>query len=268
MGQAAAFQAAGHAAAAQDPEGPWRTQVLDALNAAGAKDYPKAEQAFLRAVQESAHFGSDDPRLGTTLNSLGLVYRAEKKYSEAEGAYRRALSIMEDAYGSSIDTANLNFNIANVMFDQGHQAEALPNLQRTAAIYERLLGDDSMKTADVRCMEGDAYRLTKRYPESETALRKCADAREVNGGLITNGPLADALHSLALTLIQEGKFSAAEPRLKIAEQIRERTLGITSPILAQTMEDHISVLRELGRYKDAERLTTMAAAIRRQSRSK
>jgi len=241
---------------------------MQALHAAAVKDYPKAEQAFLKAVQEAGRFGPDDPRLGTTLNSLGLVYRAEKKYGEAESVYRRALAIMETAYGDSIDVGNVNFNIAGVMFDQGHQIEALPNLRRTLGIYERLLGGESLKTADVLCMEGDAYRLMKRFPESETALRRCSDAREKNGGLIENAALADALHSLASTLIDEGKFSAAEPRLKIAEKIREKTLGITSPLLAQTMEDRAAVLKELGRDKEAANLIAISAAIRRQNKSK
>jgi tetratricopeptide (TPR) repeat protein len=256
------------AAQTQDPEGPWRALVLQALHAAGVKDYPKAEQAFLKAVQEAGRFGPDDPRLGTTLNSLGLVYRAEKKYADAEGVYRRALVIMEAAYGDSIDVGNVDFNIAGVMFDQGHQVEALPNLRRTLSIYERFLGAESVKTGAVLCMEGDTYRLMKRFPESETALRRCADIREANGGLIENGPLADALHSLALTLIDEGKFSAAEPRLRIAEKIRERTLGITSPLLAETMEDHASVLKELGRAKEAGNLLAISTAIRRQNKTR
>jgi hypothetical protein len=71
-----------------------------------------------------------------------------------------------------------------------------------------------------------------------------------------------------LTLIAEGKFSAAEPRLKIAERIREKTLGITNPLLAQTMEDHATVLKELGRDKEAQQLVAMSAAIRRQSKGK
>ncbi len=263
-----ALLAAAPAAQAQDAETAWRSLVMEALRAAGAKDYPKAEQAFSKALQEAAKFGSDDTRVGTTYNDLGLVYRAEKKYSEAEGAYRRALDIMEDAYGDSIDVGNVNFNIAGVMFDQGHKAEALPNLRRTMGIYDRLLGPTSAKTADVLCMAGESYRLSKRFPESEAALRRCADIRETNGGMLENPDLADALHSLALTLIAEGKFSAAEPRLKIVERIREKTLGITSVLLAQTMEDHASVLKELGREKEAQQLVAMSAAIRRQNKGK
>jgi tetratricopeptide (TPR) repeat protein len=263
---AIAFLTAAPAAGAQD-ERPWKDSVLVALNAAAVHDYSKAEQGLVKAVREAESFGPNDVRVGSTLNSLGLVYRAEKKFSEAEAAYRRALLIMEATYGESIDVGNVNFNIAGVMFDQGHQADALPNVRKTLAIYEKLLGDSSLKTAAALCMEGDAYRIMKRYPEAETSLRRCADIREMDAGLESN-ELADALYSLALTLIGEGKFSAAEPRLAIAERIREKTLGITNPLLAQTMEDHAAVLKELGRDKQAEKLTTIAAAIRRSQKSK
>jgi tetratricopeptide (TPR) repeat protein len=267
LGAALAVLTTGPAATAQPDDGPWRTDIIKALRAAGEKDFPVSEQAFLQALKEAERFGPEDTRVGTTLNSLGLVYRAEKKYSEAEAAYRRALVIMAAAYGDSVDVGNVNFNIASVMFDQGHQVEALPNLRTTLGIYERLLGSASLKTAAVLCMEGDAFRMTQRYPESEDVLRRCADIREQDSGL-EDATVADALHSLSLTLIAEGKFSAAEPRLKLAEKIREKSLGITSPLLAQTMEDHASVLKELGRDKEAERLTTIAAAIRRSQKGK
>jgi tetratricopeptide (TPR) repeat protein len=263
---ALALLASCQSASAQD-ERVWKHFVMDALQAAGQHDYPKSEQAFVKAVHESENFGPNDIRTGSTLNSLGLVYRAEKKYSDAEGVYRRALVIMEAAYGESIDVGNIDFNISGVLFDQGHQADALPYLQKTLAIYEKLLGDASLKTAATLCMEGDAYRSMKRYAEAETALKKCADIREMDSGLESND-LGDALYSLAQTLALEGKLSAAEARFRLVEKIREKTLGITNPLLAQTMEDHASVLKALGRDKEAGELTTMAAAIRRSEKGK
>jgi len=254
------------AAKAQDQQ-LWEHLVGEALHAAATQDYPKSEQAAVKALHEAENFGPANIRVGSTLNTLGLVYRAEKKYSESEAAYRRALVIMEAVYGESIDVGNVNFNIASVMFDHGRQADALPNLSRALAIYEKLFGDGSLKTAAALCMEGDAYRLMKRYPEAETVLRRCADIREMDAGLESND-LADAVYSLALTLVAEGNFTAAEARLKLVETIREKTLGITNPLLAQTMEDHAAALRELGRDKEAGRLATMAAAIRRTQKGK
>ncbi len=254
---------AGGLSAQDRDDGAWRRDISDALGAAKAQAYAASEQAFLKALREAEKIGPNDVRVGSTLNSLGLVYRAERKYSDAEAAYRRALGIMQAAYGSdSLDVANLNFNIANVMFDQGRQVDTLPNLERTLPVYERLLGSNSMKTAAVFCMQGEAYRLMKRYTDAEGDLRRCADIREKDAGIESND-VADAQYSLALTLMGEGKYSAAEPRLKLAEEIREKTLGITSPLLAQTMVDHATALKELGRQKEADKLIEIAAAIRR-----
>jgi hypothetical protein len=114
----------------------------------------------------------------------------------------------------------------------------------------------------VLCMLGDAHRLAKDFPAAEGPLRRCADIRESNGGM-QSSDMAEALHSLALTFVGEGKYALAEPRFTLAEKIRESTLGITSPLLAQTFEDHASLLRLMGKNKEADRLTSMAAAIRR-----
>jgi tetratricopeptide (TPR) repeat protein len=246
----------------QENEDQWKNLVMQALGAASANDYPRAEQAFLGALREAERFGPQDTRVGTTLNSLGLVYRAEKKFSDAERAYRRALVIMNAAYGDSIDVGNVNFNIVNVMFDQGRHADALPFIRRALGIYEKLLGPTSLKTAAVLCMEGEVYRLSKHFQDAEGPLHRCADIREMDSGL-ENSALADALYSLAMVYVGQGKFWAAEPRLKLAEKIREMTAGITSPLLAQTMEDHAAVLKALGRDVEAQKLTAISAAIRR-----
>jgi tetratricopeptide (TPR) repeat protein len=252
---------------AQD-EGPWRQYVTEALKAAEELNYALSEHFFVKALREAETFGANDVRVASTLNSLGLVYRAEKKYSEAEASYRRALTIMDAAYGDNLDVANVNFNVANVMFDQGHQAEALPSVEKALRIYEKLLGGDSMKTAAALCMEGDAERLRKNYSESEANLRRCSVIREKDAGLESND-VADAQYSLSLTLMAEGKYSMAEPRLRLVEAIREKTLGITSPVLADTMERHAAVLRQLGRASAAQKLDIMAAAIRHsQSRAR
>lgn len=245
----------------------WTSEMTAAMNALGAKNYAAAEQTFLKAVHETDSFPVNDARRGSTLNSLGLVYRAEKKYKEAEAAFRRALPVMQAAYGDSIDTANVNLNIASVLDDAGRPEDGLPNLQSARATYERLLGPTSLKTASVLCLEGDANRVLKRYEEAEALLRRCSDIREADSGVESND-LADAQYRLALTLMAEGRYSLAEPRLRLAEKIRERTLGITSPVLAQTMEDHALVLTRLGREKEAAKLTAIAAAIRHSQSSK
>jgi len=251
------------AARSQDPEEAWKTLFMQAVYQAGAKQYPKAEESLLKALHEAERFGAADARVGSTLNTLGLVYAAENKFSDAEGAYRKALVILDKAYGSdSIDVANVNFNIATSMFNQGHQVDAQPFIQRALEGYERLLGGTSVKTAAVLCMLGDSYRLMKNFSAAEGPLRRCADIRESDGGM-QNADLADALYSLALVYVGEGKYGLAEPRFTLTEKIRENTLGLTSPLLAQTMEDHAALLKSMGRTEEANKLITISSAIRR-----
>ncbi len=194
------FIIAASSARGQTADEQWKGLVMQALYAASSNDYAKAEQTFLRAMHEAERFGAEDARVGTTLNSLGLVYRAEKKYADAKSAYRRALAILEKSYGDgSIDVANINFNIATVMFDQNHLQTALPYAQKALISYEALLGGQSLKTAAALCMVGDSFRAVKSYTEAEGPLRRCADIRESDGGL-QNPDLAEAQHSLALAL--------------------------------------------------------------------
>ncbi len=102
--------------------------------------------------------------------------------------------------------------------------------------------------------------------EAEGPPRRCAEIRGKADGGLQNRDLAEAQQSLALVLQGQGKLTQAEARYKLAEKIRENKLGITSPLLAQTLEDHASLLRQMGRDKEAEKLMTMAGAIRRTQR--
>ncbi len=237
---------------------------MQGLYTAGANDFPKAEQIFLKAVHEAERFGADDARVGTTLNSLGLVYRSENKYPQAEAAFRRALAILDQAYGpDSIDVANVNFNIASTLTDEAKQPAAMPFLEKSLMTFDRQLGGGSLKTASVLCMMGDAWRSMKSFQEAEKPLKRCAEIREAEGGLVANNDLADALNSLALVYQKEGKYALADPVFKLTEKIRERTLGIMSPKFAETLEAHSRMLREMGRDQEAEQDAALAAAVRR-----
>ena len=175
----------------------WRMAMSSAVNAVNAKNLPKAEQLFQSAVQATEHFEATDPRVGATVNGLGLVLKEEKKFAEAEKAFGRALAIMEKAYGAdSLDVGNVSFNLASVLIAEGRYDAALPIVLKCRALFEKNLGKDSLKTDSALCMAGDAYRNLKKYGEAEGPLRQCADVREAAGGM-ENTELADALFSLA-----------------------------------------------------------------------
>jgi tetratricopeptide (TPR) repeat protein len=263
IGAALALLVFAPAATPQEAGEGWKKLIIDASYAEGAHDYPTAEQIYLKALHEAERFGPADVRVGTTLSGLCGAYLAATKMSEATNACRRALVILESTNGAeSIEVAEVNFKLARAAAGQDRYADALPLTQTALATYVRLLGGASLKTADVLCTLGDAYRALKSFREAEAPLRRCADIRETQGG-IQNPALADALHSLALTYVGQGRYELAEPRFKLAEKIRESALGITSPLLARTLEDHAASLQTIGRLQEARELLKMATAIRR-----
>jgi tetratricopeptide (TPR) repeat protein len=253
---------------AQDSDEAWKNLVMQALYSAGANDLAKSEQLFQRALREAERFGPSDPRTGTTLNSLGLVYKGQKRYGEAEATFLKSLAVLEKAYGfDSIDVANVNFNVASVMAEEGKQVASMPHLEKCLATYRRQLGGQSLKSASVLCMIGDAYRAGRSWAQAEGPLKQCAEIREANGGMV-NGELADALFSLAQVLEKEGKYALADPRYRLAEKIREKTQGIMSPGFADVLEAHAALLRAMGREADANKDAALAGAVRRNEQQK
>jgi len=92
---------------------------------AGANEQTKAEQTFLKAVHEGERFGVDDWRVGLSLESLGQVYSAEKRFNDAELTFRRALRIQQMANGDdSNEAANVNLDLARMMLASGRRRSA------------------------------------------------------------------------------------------------------------------------------------------------
>lgn len=246
--------------AANDPGLEWFARVTQATHAIAGKHLDEAEKFYLLAAKVAEQFPAGDARVGTTWNSLGLVYREEKKYADSEKAFEKALPILQKAYGSqSLDAGNVNFNIATVVVLQGHYDAALPYIERSIAIYEKLLGATSLKVASVQCLQGDAYRGLKKFDLSESILKTCIKTRQDATGL-QNAEVASALISLGLTYQAEGKLPPAEAQLKMAAKIREGTSGQTSPEWAEAERAHAAVLRAMGRAQDADKEELLANA--------
>jgi tetratricopeptide (TPR) repeat protein len=230
---------------------------------ADAHDNAQAEQIFLKALHEAEHFGASDIRVGATHNRLGMVYREEKKYQDAENSFRKALAIFEDLYGAdSLDVANINYNIGNILLMQGKAPAALSALKKSLDTYRRLFGDASLKTADALCGVGDSLRLVKAWQEAEAPLHQCAQIREQDGGVLSPD-FGEAENSLAFVYHREGKYALSDSAFKMAEKIRERSKGITSPDLADTLEGHAALLREMGRDLEAGKDARVAESIRK-----
>jgi len=84
----------------------------------------------------------------------------------------------------------VNYNIATVLMAESHWDAALPYIEASRAVFEKILGSTSLKVTSTYCMAGDVYRNVLKYYLAEAPLKQCAAAREASGGML-NPDLAD-----------------------------------------------------------------------------
>jgi tetratricopeptide (TPR) repeat protein len=243
-------------------EANWQHDMDTALQAAARQNYSRAEAAFVMAVKELELVNANDPRLGPTINSLGLVYRAENKLADAEQAFRRAAQFIDKTNAPlSIDVANSNMNIGSVLNAEGKYNLAEPFLLKALKIYQTQLGNNSPKTAKVMSDLGETYRNLHDNGHAEPMLKGALDVQEASRG-IDDPDVATTVNSLAELYESEKQMEKAEPYFKLVMGIRESTAGMDSPEFATAVERYAAILEKIGRFQDAERHKRLAAAVR------
>ena len=124
------------------------------------------------AIREKA-LGANHADVGQTLNNLALVYRAQGKYTEAEGLFKRALAIREKALGASHpDVGQTLNNLANVYRAQGKYSEAEGLYKRALAIREKALGASHPDVASTLNNLAVVYRAQGKYGEAEELFER------------------------------------------------------------------------------------------------
>ena len=118
--------------------GLWETYMAAGVKAYQQGNYPKAERQLEAALKEAEGFGPQDPRLATSLNDLGEVYRLQGKYAEAEPLYKRSLAIYEKALGPEHPNVATSLeNYAALLRKTGRSDEATEMEARAKAILAK-----------------------------------------------------------------------------------------------------------------------------------
>ena len=146
----------------------WDKYLADGAKAFEQHRYDEAEKWLKAALNEAEGFGSNDPRLATTLDDLAEVYHAQGKDAEAEPLYKRSLAISEKNHGRTHPevAASLD-NLADLYAAEGKDAEAEPLYKRSLVIWERTLGREHAHVAI--SLEKYATLLRRMNREAEAA---------------------------------------------------------------------------------------------------
>ena len=219
-----------------------RQLLGEAQSALARGDYPAAETAALALLQENIRvFGPDHPNVGTALSLLGGAHLRQGKFNEAEGDFRRMLTIYERRLGPSHeDTAAALNSLALVLEKQGDNAGAETLLKRSAAIMEKTLGRNDPRTATVLSNLGRVLDNQGKFAGSET----------------------DQLAARAQAAAGRGQYEEAETLQHQVLAIHEKTLGPAHPTTANSMSNLGRVFDLQGKYADAEKMYRQALVVR------
>ena len=214
----------------------------------------EAAALFRDAVRAAESLGSDDYRLGESLNSLAAVYRLREDWSRAGALYRRSLGIRELHLGPDhVDVAASLNNLAEVERFRGNDMAAEPLYRRSLSILEQALGPDHANVARslnnlarVREARGDAAG-------AEPLLRRSLDIAE-NALGPDHVEVAASLNNLARVLEARGDAAGAAPLYRRSLSILESALGPDHPNVAASVAS-------LGRLARAEADPAEAARL-------
>jgi len=198
--------------------------------------------------------------LATSLQRLGLAYKAQRKFREAEPALRRALEMFSRTMGAEhAYVAYAHLTLSDLLFAAGRYAEAEEPL--LAALAIRSKHNDMLGVAELEIRLATTYRYLNRFDQSERFARQALAKREAR--LKPDDEyIADALFNLAAAYRWMGRYAEAEPLLRRSLAIREPLLGPENPHVLADLNSLAMCLDATGRSVEAEPLLRRALAGR------
>lgn len=141
--------------------------------------YTEAEKQLVVALARAEAFGPQDIRLATILNELGIVYRAQYRYAEAELALKRAAHIWEQARGPvRVHAATALNNLAVLYHLQRRDNEAQRLFKRALQITKQTLGAEHPQFAASLTNLGVFHYDRGEYAKAEELYRRALETQE------------------------------------------------------------------------------------------
>jgi len=200
----------------------WTASNTTARDAFERGDFVLAEKHLQAAVKLAEGFGPADPRLGTSLNNLAVLYGTQERYEGAEPLLLRVVRIWEDTLGAEhLQVAEGLTNLATLYGNQGKYQQAEPLYRRALGMNEKLLGPDDSKLLIPLSDLAEVYREQQKFADAETCYRRLLSIAE-NAFGPDHLTVAVSLERYALLLRQTDQTQQAEKMEARARAIRAK----------------------------------------------
>lgn len=168
-----------------------------------------AQTSFRTALSELETNASTNNQLGAAIYvGLADAYRGDIKYSEAEAAYQKALSINERIAPSSYVQGYAFLGLGQVYMSQGKYADADQPLERATRIFEQQFGSNHPETSTTQALLACNEMFQGHDSDAQPLFDR--SIKSIESSLGPNSPkLVPLLQWWAIALAHAGKTEAA-----------------------------------------------------------
>ncbi|CAH0054254.1 unnamed protein product [Clonostachys solani] len=239
-------------------EGEALSTVLEMFPDGGSVENWTTCTAYLAHAQVvrglTSSIGDREMKRAGLLQKLGVFFREEGRWKEAEEAHKEAGTIYREVCGEEDHTTLRSMgNLAATFWDQGRLNEAEKLQTKVLDLCQRVLGeehDGTLSTMDnLATTLGDLGQLdeAEKLQIKVLELRKRVSGEEHPYTLKSTG-------NLATTFWNQGRLEeAAQLETKVLE-LRKRVLGEEHPDTLRSMDNLAATLQDLGQLDEAEKL--------------
>jgi len=222
-----------------------------------------AEKAYKQAVELGEKLPVGDESMIVALNRLGSLYGMQHRYDDAQALFLRQLANLEKAFGpAKPELIRPLFNLGRFEIERANYAVAESYFSRAIEINVRNFGEDSLQTAESLRMMSSVPEKQGKYEQAEPYLLRAVKASEMSVGADNNMTLIN-VGSLCAFYDRWGKPERSQPCWHRATGIMEKTEGMNSPALKDTLMNEANALRKLGRAAEAQPLEERIANIQK-----
>lgn len=215
-------------------------------------DFETAESLLGQADDVAKTLPAPDRVRATTLNEIGVLCKYTERFSEADAAYREALSILVSVHGEdSPALASLYHNLGGLEHARGRPSEGEAFARKSVALRSGALGEEHPVVAQDQAALAAILDECGQRQEAEALYRAALRTFENAFGPV-HYEIAVNLGNLATLLAERGAWNEAEEAYRGAIHIEESILGPHATGVALSANNLAALLARTGKAHEAE----------------